>query len=77
MKTTTGNPVVRDIAKLIKTIRNSDPETLADAKAELSKFCDAWLDTGEGADLCGAGSCCLADTDTALALIDVIQIRLQ
>lgn len=58
----------------MKTLRQSDVETLNEAKEILKKFADSWLVEGSPEDLQGAGACCLSDTDLATALIPVIEI---
>lgn len=73
-KTKSANPVVRDVAQLMVTLRNADGATLIEAQDILKEFSDSWLASGESKNLAGAGQCCLTDTDLVTALEPVLEI---
>lgn len=72
-----ANPIIRDVSKLLKTLRRSDCKTLEKAHLVLQSFSDAWLVDGEIKNLDGADDCTLSDTDLAVALIPVLEIYLE
>lgn len=71
------NPIIKDVSKLMRTLRNADIETLKEAKEALQNFSDSWLETGENKNLEGAGECCLADSDLAVSVADVVGIWIE
>lgn len=68
------NKIILATAKLVKVIREADQNTVTEAKEQLQEFADNWLIAGDQTDLPGAGSCCLADTDTTEAIKGVLEI---
>ena len=65
--------VLKKVAQLLLAIRAADTQELEQAVEVLEKFSEAWLITGDGMDLEGAGDCCLSDTDITNAIKEVIE----
>lgn len=68
------NPIVKATAKLVRTIRESEPYVIREALDTLQEFADSWLVKGDGLNLEGAGECTLADTDTTEAVKTALEI---
>lgn len=68
------NPIIKDVSKLMRTLRNADVVTLRDAASKLNQFVGSWTETGDGSNLEGAGECCLADSDLASAVGEVVDV---
>ena len=65
------------VAQIVKTIRDADADTLKGVSRELQKFHDAWLVSGEGADLPGLKYCCLNDLNVTERVQEAIDITLE
>lgn len=68
------NPIVKNVAKLMKSLREADTDTLTEAREVLQNFSDSWLVEGDNKDFPGAGDCCLSDTDLTTALTPVLEV---
>lgn len=73
MITIQNNKVLKAVTKLLKVLKTSSVEELQEAAKTLGQFSDSWLVDGTQIELEGAGPCCLSDTDTALAVKEVIE----
>lgn len=71
------NPIIKDVSRLIRSLRRADKEAVNEAREILQEFCDSWLISGDSKDLQGAGRCCLSDTDIATGLIPVLDVLIE
>ena len=71
------NTIIRDVAKLMKTLRKASVEELKEAQTALTTFSDSWLVSGDGSNLEGAGECCLADTDITTPIATALDIYIE
>lgn len=69
------NPISKQVARLVRAIRDADSATCEEAAAELKVFRDSWLEEGNNQNLAGAGDCCLSDTDTTEAVRECLEIH--
>jgi hypothetical protein len=71
------NPVLAKIRALILALRNADKEQLTEAQAELQKFGNGWLLSGDMPEFPGLPDSCLNDCDVTEPLRETIDTYLE